>query len=567
MTINTVVFSPGLPDQVPVRGHLQNERPQVLESEKNRYSLPVVLLVDAACLDGIRGFADVVVDRGIKNVRKGLADYLTGLGGDKIPVIDGNYASVGRLQQGIRSLLRQATAKGEKKLYIIGAESRIFKTIWQESGSEKEETRNHSDAVMREPSYEQEVAASNSSFLKELGQNRKVPDKLREIYLGNSENFELARLWIITAAENLDPVLIQGGTGSGKEIVARQIHQYSKRAGGPFVPINCGAIPEGILESELFGHKKGAFTNAVSDKEGLWAAAEDGTLFLDEIGDLSLANQVKILRALTERFIRPLGSNEQKAVNARIIAASNRELFAMVQSGEFREDLYYRLRSFFIRTPSLRNNKDDIPLMAQILWKRIAPPKSKPLSPEILAELKKHTWPGNVRELKTVLRSLNNYFPERELGAKHLKIVFYCEDGPAQLNDAPVTEKDLIFEKVKCLRHLRRAHEIVHACEYAVDDFIKVQSSDTQKIEAGQTNLRFRYHELLRFCSHGPAFFPNEATFVAVGTIKDKMTWLITRLKNDPCDVKNFWKVDLESSFKNAQAVLFKGIERLLSDS
>jgi hypothetical protein len=567
MIINAVFFLYNRLDQPPVRGNINGGRPQDLESEKSRYGLPAVFLVKNSHLNVLKAFQDVVIDRGIKNKSKGLAEYLTGLEGGKIPVMDGNYAAAGRLRQGVQALLNQAKIKGEKKLYIIGTSSALFDKIWHEASNEPGEKQTHTDSVIDSYHKNPGFTGVNSWLLKELCQRCEVPSKLKERYLGNSEDFALIRLLVMVAAQNLDPVLIIGGTGSGKEIVARQIHHYSQRSSGPFISVNCGAIPEDILESELFGHTKGAFTNAYFDKKGLWSAAINGTLFLDEIGDLSLANQVKILRVIAEGSCRPVGLTEETKVNARIISATNRDLFEMVQSGEFREDLYYRLRSFFIRTPALSNNKENIPQMAQILWKQITPQNSKPLPPEILTSLKEHSWPGNVRELKTVLTSLKNLFYGRDIGVGHLRSIFYLEGRPEGPINKPVTEKDLLLEKAKCLRHLRRAHEIIHACRNAVHDFIKIQTPDKEKTESGQTNLKLRYHELLQFCCFGPEFYPNEETFVAVGTIKDKMTWLTTRLKDDPLEVKEFWEIDLKAGFKNIQAVLFKSIERLISES
>jgi transcriptional regulator with GAF, ATPase, and Fis domain len=167
-------------------------------------------------------------------------------------------------------------------------------------------------------------------------------------------------------------VLVLGDTGTGKEVIARSIHNYSARASEKFVPVNCGAIPSELLESELFGHKRFTFTDAKYDKKGLWEITGNGTLFLDEVGDLALIHQVKILRALEENKIRPIGEVKEIRVNARVIAATNRDLFSMVKAGHFREDLYYRLRSFLLRTPGLRDHPEDIPTLARFFWKKIA---------------------------------------------------------------------------------------------------------------------------------------------------------------------------------------------------
>src|SRR6188474_3244404 len=201
-------------------------------------------------------------------------------------------------------------------------------------------------------------------------------------------------------------VCIFGQSGTGKELLARAIHRASPRAEKPFVAVNCGAIPEGLLESELFGHKKGSFTGAVSDRRGLFQAAPGGTLFLDEIGDMPLPLQVKLLRALEERKIRPVGSHEQYDVDVRVIAATHRKLEERIASGEFREDLYYRLNVVKLYIPTLAERREDIPLLANEFLSRLAARYQRSgltLSPEAVELLVSAPWPGNVRQLLNVI--------------------------------------------------------------------------------------------------------------------------------------------------------------------
>jgi two-component system response regulator GlrR len=197
-------------------------------------------------------------------------------------------------------------------------------------------------------------------------------------------------------------VCLYGASGTGKELLARAIHRVSPRAGAPFVAVNCGAIPEGLLESELFGHKKGSFTGAVSDRRGLFQAAQGGTLFLDEIGDMPLPLQVKLLRALEERKIRPVGSHETFDVDVRVIAATHRKLEERIASGEFREDLYYRLNVVKLYIPTLAERREDIPLLANEFLARLGARYRRgplALSPEAMQLLVSAPWPGNVRQL------------------------------------------------------------------------------------------------------------------------------------------------------------------------
>jgi DNA-binding NtrC family response regulator len=215
---------------------------------------------------------------------------------------------------------------------------------------------------------------------------------------------------VLQLAEQVAPtdstVLVLGESGTGKEVVARYIHDLSERSEGPFVPINCGALPETLLESELFGHVKGSFTGAVRDKEGLFTAAGGGTFFLDEIAEIAPSTQVKLLRVLQEREVLPVGGTEPIPVDVRLIAATNRDLDEEMRNGRFRSDLYYRLNVIALHLPPLRERLDDIPLLVEGCLERLAAARSQPprrLSQAALEVLLAYDWPGNVRELENVL--------------------------------------------------------------------------------------------------------------------------------------------------------------------
>jgi len=233
------------------------------------------------------------------------------------------------------------------------------------------------------------------------------PRRALDRMAGDSAALQQVRNLVGKVARSMAPVLVHGESGTGKELVARAIHELSPRHAMPFVAVNCGAIPETLLEAEFFGYRRGAFTGAVEDREGFFQAAQGGTLFLDEIGDLPLAMQSKLLRAVQERAVRPLGAATELAVNVRIVSATHKDLAAEVHAGRFRQDLFYRLNVIEIVVPPLRERLEDLPAIAAAVLERIAgdagvsPPPV--LSPEALAHLSRYPFPGNVRELENLL--------------------------------------------------------------------------------------------------------------------------------------------------------------------
>jgi two-component system response regulator PilR (NtrC family) len=250
--------------------------------------------------------------------------------------------------------------------------------------------------------------SENLKWKKEAGYLRREIRRLTGLdnIIGQSPNMRAIFDMIQTVAPQTSRVLITGESGTGKELVARAIHENSVRAQAPFITINCGAFPETLLESELFGYMKGAFTGANENRQGLFQAAHGGTLFLDEIGNMSLTMQVKLYRVLQEGKVRPIGSTEESDVDVRIIAATNKEFEKEIAEGRFREDLYYRLSVIPIRVPALRERRDDIPLLARHFLERFRNTMEKPIegiSPEAMTRLESYDWPGNVRELENTM--------------------------------------------------------------------------------------------------------------------------------------------------------------------
>ena len=306
----------------------------------------------------------------------------------------------------------------------------------EERGEGRGEADGHGHIQIALPvNYEELIAALRQASLRrggggrQQGQARQSPELFRSL-VGNSPVIRQVRTMIEQVADADATVLILGESGTGKEVVARNVHYHSARRGRPFVPINCGAIPGELLESELFGHEKGAFTGAISARQGRFEMAEGGTLFLDEIGDMSMPMQVKLLRVLQERTFERVGSNKTIVANVRIVAATHQHLEKAIGEGKFREDLYYRLNVFPIDTPALRDRAEDVPLLLKELITRLEHEGrgSVRLSQDAVLALCRYGWPGNVRELANVVERLMIMHPYGVVTARDLPPKFRCED-------------------------------------------------------------------------------------------------------------------------------------------
>ena len=271
------------------------------------------------------------------------------------------------------------------------------------------------DALHRAQRYGEALAHSERN-------QEKRPVHLFRSLVGTSKRIQAVRAMMAQVADNDVTVLICGESGTGKEVVARNLHYHSERREGPFVPVNCGAIPAELLESELFGHEKGAFTGAINARAGRFELAEGGTLFLDEIGDMPLHMQVKILRVLQEKSYERVGGNKTFQTDVRIIAATHRNLDDMIEKGDFREDLYYRLNVFPIEMPALRERSEDIPLLLNELVSRLESEKrgSIRFNSAAILSLCRHSWQGNVRELANLVERMAIMHPYGVIGAQDL---------------------------------------------------------------------------------------------------------------------------------------------------
>ncbi|MBL3554856.1 MULTISPECIES: sigma-54 dependent transcriptional regulator [Marinobacter] len=300
------------------------------------------------------------------------------------------------------------------------------------------------DSLYRAQIYRDQFARS-----RERGKQRGL--QLFRSLVGTSRKVQSVRQLMEQVADKDVSVLITGESGTGKEVVARNLHYHSARRDKPFVPVNCGAIPAELLESELFGHEKGAFTGAITARVGRFELAEGGTLFLDEIGDMPLNMQVKILRVLQERTYERVGSNRTQSADVRVIAATHKVLENMIESGDFREDLYYRLNVFPIEMPALRERVEDIPLLINELISRMEKEKrgSLRMNSAAIMSLCRHDWPGNVRELANLVERLAIMHPYGVIGVQELPKKFryiddYDENRPVEDSGMPSSIPGLV---------------------------------------------------------------------------------------------------------------------------
>ncbi len=312
------------------------------------------------------------------------------------------------------------------------------------------------DADVLRPLLEQAIGESTRGE-RALGSGPPPPGFAPPL-VGASGAMEEVRQFVARVGPTEETVSIQGETGTGKEVVARHIHLASARAKGPFVALNAACVPRELFESELFGHRKGSFTGATSDRVGLFREAHGGTLFVDEVGELPLESQAKMLRALEERRIRPVGETREVPVDVRIVAATNRDLWVEAQSGRFREDLYFRLQVFPLRLPPLRERREDLAELAAHLLARIGSGPTR-LGDDAVSALRAYEWPGNVRELLNVLRRASLFASGEVLDAELVRRMIAASvfgHAPRPPDPAPAAETP--DHTTISLAELERAH-------------------------------------------------------------------------------------------------------------
>ncbi len=308
---------------------------------------------------------------------------------------------------------------------------------------------------------------SNALKLKSLPQQKSIStnkNNARKRHLiGDTEIMKQLKNTILKLARSQAPVYINGESGTGKELVAKLIHHKGPRAEKSFVPVNCGAIPSELMESEFFGHKKGSFTGAISDKKGLFQTAEGGTLFLDEVAELPLAMQVKLLRAIQEKSIRPIGSDIEIPVDTRILSASHKDLLQCVEQGSFRQDLFYRINVIEIKVPALRERKDDIIKLTQYLLEQLSEHhqiENVKISKQALNDLQQYHFPGNIRELENILERALTLATQETIQSDDLNLILNPSNNKHDLqrNNLPLDEYLANIESQEILSALKKTH-------------------------------------------------------------------------------------------------------------
>lgn len=516
---------------------------------------PSVCVIDAAHLKILRSgeLKDSIVDRGKKDAHQPLTRYFCDQ--ERTPILEAEYSSAGKVKHGVESFLLRAAGDDPCKsrhVCILGIPGTVFADLVKQTGQSV---------------TQKTMAQEPSTLLSRLKADQKEPEELAKAFMGRSENAQLVRQLILRAAKVDDAVLILGDSGTGKEVVARQIHRYSARSQKKeLLVVNCAAISPLLLEMELFGCEKGVIDSKHPGKIGLWELAHGSTMFLDEIGDLLIDHQAKILRSLQEGKFRRVGGEEDIEVDVRIISATNRDIFSMTQSDDFREDLYYRLRGFVIRTSPLRKHPEDIPLLAQAFWEKATNEKAKNLPPEIFDRLKAYSWPGNARDLKLVLSSLRTLYPQKadngELRISHLEDAFRLLGHVDGIQDKTPSGPAPPVWRVESLRHLTRVCDVLYAIKLDVHPFAQRKRGLQDTLEDLQTALELRRQELEIFCKNDK-LFNRKPIFLEVFTTLGLLMTFQTELREDPEKARHNWNVELSKKLHQVISIVSEEIKRV----
>ena len=566
-----------------VTGTLISSRDQLTDAAIRKYAQDrpkssVAYVVAEGDLDGLLSNArDVVSDCGAKHHAMQLSRTL--LGQPAIATIRTAYRAKGSAKKSIAALLQAAEGEAHPNVFIIATSEAIFKELWDDAAnrfpsplpSARRSPEGAAGEELKTPPR-RPGARSSRCPLSDI----EVPPELCRRFLGSHPAFHLVRQKIMRAAQTENcTVLILGDSGTGKELVAKGIHDYTmkRRAEegrplrGQFVPLNVGALPEHLLESELFGHTAEAFTGARTDRKGLWQQAQDGTLFLDEIADLAVHHQAKLLRVIEDNEVRPLGSTTSVKVSTRVIAATSRDLAFLAEQHLFREDLLYRLRgAMIIETPSLHEHPEEIPALANYHWQEAVGSEGATLPDAVLDAMKSYHWPGNVRELRGVVRRLYMDYGESGFGVEQLRKAIKDTEGRSPLANLPTGANSIEIYLLRCFRHLLRVDEVVRLCKIALRPMAVDNKTDVTGVHQIQRALQEPLQELDWLCTH-PLYFYREPTFQAVYDLKALLTFYQNMLEDAPDRALRFYILELRGTFGKVYKALFDERENLTREA
>ncbi len=506
--------------------------------------LPVAYVLPIESLPTIKSAGRAVIDCGAKRPNRALSSLALGRTG--VPVITARYTHAGQAARSVKTLLANAVRSGDRNAYVIGVPAELFAELWvqhQEGGSNR-------------------TAGDSGSRLLQLLPPRAVPKALADRYVGESSEAELVRQLILRAAERDDPMLVSGEAGTGKELVARAIHEYSRRRSGPFATVNCGAIPANLFESELFGHERGAVPGARRRKIGFWQVASRGTLFLDDVGQLPPRLQARILAALRDRVIQPVGADDEVRVDTRVIAAAHGDLSLLVENRQFRDDLYYSLRSLHIQLPALRDHPEDVTALAQHFWRTLTGDAAAEVPRQVLEELRSYRWPGNARELRAALSSLLSLFGGKSLTREHVRAAFALDGRTGRVSAEHLGSIGRDTHRLECIRHLRATDEAIRAVGVAMRPLAGGRRLDRPALRALAEVVDHRLEEIDAL-TRRPALFHGDVALDLVSRMFDRLIDVRRKLENGAAEARACWRREGVADLRLATQAILAELRRL----
>jgi len=509
-----------------------------------------VFVISENAIEGLLLFGDVVEDLGRKHPKGGLNRRM--LSHRKIPLIVGTYTEPGRVVQGVDALLMGAVEAADTNIYFVAVADTIFRML--DPGEE------HVGSG-KAPS----VGEAFKDWILSNPENKLTDEERAKIPLvGTSSDIELVRAMIKVAAQCDFPVLILGETGTGKELVASAIHRLSRRSKkGELLAINCSAIASELLESELFGIIGRTVTGVSETQLGLWVKAGKGTLFLDEIGEFSLDHQSKILRALQEGKVRPVGGKDEVRVEARIIAATNRDLHGMMRAEKFRDDLYYRLNSLPIYIPPLRKHPEDIRELALHFWREATEDENAKLSSDLLDELQRYRWSGNGRALGTMMQRLSALTRNRsKVTVNDVRILHDYEAHFEAMSKEPTLHDDALLRQLR-LDHLKQVISDLRRLDDGCRALRAVQDS-REGMTSLLTMLFPTFIAELESLSGQVNRFRSVETPDSIFRLLDKVKDFMARVSVDSGSVDECWETIVAQKYNETYKHLLEEIGRIL---